>query len=167
MGRPEGEHRSAKREGIQTARLTPSTDATLLAFDFGTRRIGVALGTTRLGTARALTTIESERNDARFAAIDALVAEWKPDRLVVGLPLHADGTPHDLTARARRFARQLAARYRLPVTEVDERHTSELARSQLRAEGRGSREQRALRDAVAAQIILQAYLDSPHDDRAA
>jgi putative Holliday junction resolvase len=147
--------------------LTAFTDATLLAFDFGVRRIGVALGTTRLRSARALTTIESERNEARFAAIDALVAEWNPDRLVVGLPVHADGTPHDMTGRARRFARQLAARYRLPVVEVDERYTSELAASQLRAQGRSSRDERALRDAVAAQIILQAYLDTPHDDRTA
>jgi putative Holliday junction resolvase len=136
--------------------LSTFTDATLLAFDFGVRRIGVALGTTRLRSARALTTIESERNEARFAAIDALVAEWNPDRLVVGLPVHADGTPHDMTGRARRFARQLAARYRLPVVEVDERYTSELAASQLRAQGRSSRDERALRDAVAAQIILQA-----------
>jgi putative Holliday junction resolvase len=147
--------------------LSTFTDATLLAFDFGVRRIGVALGTTRLRSARALTTIESERNEARFAAIDALVAEWNPDRLVVGLPVHADGTPHDMTGRARRFARQLAARYRLPVVEVDERYTSELAASQLRAQGRSSRDERALRDAVAAQIILQAYLDTPHDDRTA
>jgi putative Holliday junction resolvase len=147
--------------------LTAPTDATLLAFDFGVRRIGVAIGTTRLGTARPLTTIESPRDDARFAAIDALIAEWHPDRLVVGLPVHADGTPHEMTARARRFARQLAARYRVPVMEVDERHTSELAAAELRAAGRGGREQRALRDAVAAQIILQAYLDTPHDDRPA
>jgi putative Holliday junction resolvase len=147
--------------------VPPSTDATLLAFDFGTRRIGVALGTTRLRSARPLTTIETERNDARFAAIDALVAEWKPDGLVVGMPVHADGTAHDMTARARRFARQLAARYRLPVAQVDERYTSELATSALQAQGRGGRDDRTLRDAVAAQIILQAYLDTPHDDRPA
>jgi putative Holliday junction resolvase len=130
------------------------TDATLLAFDFGVRRIGVALGTTRLGTARPLTTIDAEGNDERFAAIGALIDEWRPDRLVVGVPLHADGTPHEMTARARRFARQLEGRYALPVVEVDERHTTELART-------------ALRDAVAAQLILQAYLDAPHDDRPA
>ena len=142
-------------------------DATLLAFDFGARRIGVALGTTRLRTARALTTIDTERNDQRFAAIAALIAEWQPDRLVVGLPLHVDGTPHQMTARARRFAHQLAGRTGLPVVQVDERHTSELARSQLQADGRGGREHRALRDAVAAQLILQAYLDTPDDPRPA
>jgi putative Holliday junction resolvase len=145
----------------------PDPDATLLAFDFGARRIGVALGTTRLRSARPLTTIDTERNDQRFAAIAALIAEWQPDRLVVGLPLHADGTPHAMTARARRFAHQLEGRTGLPVVQVDERHTSELARSALQAEGRGGREHRALRDAVAAQLILQAYLDTPDDPRPA
>jgi putative Holliday junction resolvase len=145
----------------------PEPDATLLAFDFGARRIGVALGTTRLRSARPLTTIDTERNDQRFAAIAALIAEWQPDRLVVGLPLHADGTPHAMTARARRFAHQLEGRTGLPVVQVDERHTSELARSALQAEGRGGREHRALRDAVAAQLILQAYLDTPDDPRPA
>lgn len=143
--------------------MTTSTDATILAFDFGLRRIGVAIGTTRLRTARPLTTIDAEDNARRFAAIGALVEEWQPERLVVGVPLHADGTPHDMTARAQRFARQLAGRYGVPVLEMDERYTSELARSTLRAAGRGGREDRALRDAVAAQIILQAYLDAPHD----
>jgi len=138
-------------------------DATLLAFDFGTRRIGVAIGTVRLRHARALTTIEAEGNERRFAAIGALIDEWQPDALVVGLPLHADGTPHDMTARARRFARQLHGRYALPVFEVDERFTSELARSALREAGRGGRADRALRDAMAAQLILQAWLDTPHD----
>ena len=142
-------------------------DATLLAFDFGTRRIGVALGTTRLRTARALTTIEAEDNERRFAAIAALIDEWQPHALVIGLPLHADGSPHEMTARARRFARQLHGRHKLPVIEVDERFTSELARSALRQAGHGARDERGLRDALAAQIILQAYLDSPHDGAAA
>jgi putative Holliday junction resolvase len=144
--------------------ISPSfTDATILAFDFGSRRIGVAIGTTRLRAARPLTTIDAEGNARRFAAIGALIDEWQPERLVVGVPLHADGTPHEMTARARRFARQLAGRYGLPVFEVDERYTSELARSALREAGRGGREDRALRDAVAAELILQAYLDTPHD----
>jgi len=147
--------------------LATEPDATLLAFDFGARRIGVAVGTTRLRSARPLTTIDTERNDQRFAAIAALIEEWQPDRLVVGVPLHADGTEHGMTARARRFAHQLEGRYRLPVVRVDERHTTELARSVLQAEGRGGREHRALRDAVAAQLILQAYLDTPDDARPA
>jgi putative Holliday junction resolvase len=147
--------------------LDSSPDATILAFDFGARRIGVAIGTTRLRTARPLTTIECERNDRRFAAIADLIAQWQPQALVVGLPLHADGTAHDMTARARRFARQLAGRFGLPVHEIDERYTSELARAELRAAGRGGQAQRAEVDAVAARIILQAWLDTPHDDRPA
>ena len=143
--------------------MNPSTDATILAFDFGLRRIGVAIGTTRLRTARALTTIDVEDNARRFTAIGALIDEWQPERLVVGLPLHADGTPHEMTARARRFARQLEGRYGIAVVEVDERYTTELARSALRDAGRGGREDRALRDAMAAELILQAYLDTPHD----
>jgi len=143
--------------------LSDFPDATILAFDFGLRRIGVAIGTTRLRTARPLATIDTEDNARRFAAIGALIDEWQPERLVIGVPLHADGTPHDMTARARRFGRQLASRYRLPVIEVDERYTSELARSALREAGRGGRGDRALRDAVAAQLILQAHLDTPHD----
>jgi putative Holliday junction resolvase len=163
-GRPEGEHRSAKHEGFVSATLNSNPDATLLAFDFGVRRIGVAIGTTRLRSARPLTTIESERNDRRFDAIAGLIAQWQPKALVVGLPLHADGTPHEMTARARRFARQLAGRFGLPVHEVDERYTSELARAELRASGRGRAAHRAEVDAVAAQLILQAWLDTPHDD---
>lgn len=153
----------AKHEGSVSTPFAASPDATLLAFDFGTRRIGVAIGTTRLCSARPLTTIDAESNAARFAAIGALIDEWRPDRLVVGLPLHADGTPHDMTSRARRFARQLAARYQVPVIEVDERYTSELARSALKDAGRDRRADRGLRDAVAAQLILQAYLDTPDD----
>jgi putative Holliday junction resolvase len=147
--------------------LTTTPDAILLAFDFGARRIGVAIGNTRLRTARSLTTIDEERSDARFAAIAALLAHWQPQQLVVGLPLHADGTAHETTARALRFARQLRGRFGLPVLMVDERHTTQIAKAELAAAGRGGREHRALRDAVAAQIILQAYLDSPDDARPA
>lgn len=103
-------------------------DETLLAFDFGTRRIGVAIGTFaeggRLTTARALTVIEAEANAARFAAIEALIREWQPTRLLVGEPRHADGTAHDMTARSERFANQLRGRFKLPVEAVDERLSS-------------------------------------------
>jgi putative Holliday junction resolvase len=136
-------------------------DATLLAFDFGTRRIGVAVGSTRLGQARPLSTVEAEQAQVRFAAIAKLIAEWQPQALVVGLPVHADGTAHALTERARRFARQLHGRVELPVLLVDERHTSELAKQALAQAGRGGRAHRAERDALAAQLILQAYLDAP------
>src|SRR6185369_13503304 len=88
---------------------------TMIAFDFGERRIGVAVGESQLGLAHPLATITSERSQTRFDSIAALIAEWRPVTLVVGLPLHMDGTEHELTARARRFARQLEGRFQLPV----------------------------------------------------
>ncbi len=138
---------------------SPPREATVLAFDFGTQRVGVAVGNTLVRAAHPLATIARERTDERFAAIDALIADWRPQRLVVGLPVHADGTPHGMTARARRFARQLEGRFKLPVSLVDERHTTEDAEARLAADGRGGRRARADRDAVAAQLILQAYFD--------
>jgi putative Holliday junction resolvase len=138
-------------------------DATILAFDFGTRRIGVATGNTLTRTAHPLTTVEASHESERLDGIAPLIDEWRPDRLVVGLPVHADGTPHAMTARARRFATAIGARFALPVTLVDERWTSEVATIALRAAGRGGRDARAARDAAAAQIILQAWLDDTHD----
>lgn len=133
--------------------------STVLAFDFGTRRIGVAVGDTRTGLAHPLATIEREREADRFAAIAALVGEWRPARLVVGLPVHADGTPHETTARARRFGRQLAGRTGLPVDYADERYTTLAAAADLVDAGIRGREARGLRDRVAAQRILQGWLD--------
>src|SRR5204862_4026801 len=97
---------------------------TVLAFDFGTRRTGVAIGNTMIRIARPLTTISGEANAERFAAISRLIDEWRPGLLVVGRPLHADGAEHEMTARADRFARQLQGRFELPVVRVDERFTS-------------------------------------------
>jgi putative Holliday junction resolvase len=130
---------------------------TLLAFDFGTRRIGVAIGNRLLRVARALTTIDAEANAVRFSAIAALVEEWRPERLVVGRPVHMDGTGHAMTVRAERFARQLEGRFAIPVTAVDERLTTQEAKSLLAAYGRGA--DRGARDAVAAELVLQAYFD--------
>lgn len=147
--------------------MSSAADAgSILAFDFGTKRIGVAVGEMRTRIAHPLATIAEARGDERFAAIKALVDEWKPARLVVGLPLHADGAPHDTTARAQRFARQLEGRFGIPVTLFDERFTTQAARSAL-SEGRvRTRERRNVRDRIAAQIILQAYLDQvPADAR--
>src|SRR6266545_4714582 len=96
----------------ETQRLPPASagDATVLAFDFGTRKIGVAVGNTMIRVAHRLTTIRGDAPAARFAVIAALIAEWRPSQLVVGRPLHDDGTEHDMTARADRFARQLEGR---------------------------------------------------------
>jgi putative Holliday junction resolvase len=130
----------------------------VLAFDFGTRRIGVAVGNTIVRAAHPLATIDARTSADRFAAIHALIREWQPQRLVVGLPVHADGAEHEMTQRARRFARQLGGRFRLPVVEVDERHTTEAATSELAA-ARTGRGGRARRDEIAARVILQAYFD--------
>jgi putative Holliday junction resolvase len=131
----------------------------LLAFDFGTRRIGVAVGDTMLRSARPLTTIGAEANAARFAAIAKLIDEWQPARLVVGLPLALDGSEHEMTARCRRFANQLHGRFGLTVAFEDERLTSATAESQLRAAGRNLRRGKEAIDAVAAATILQSYFD--------
>jgi len=138
--------------------MMPTTNATVLAFDFGTQKIGVAVGNTLIRRAQPLVTIAADSNAAALAEIAALIEEWQPQALVVGLPTHADGAPHAMTAKARRFARALADRFGLPVTEIDERWTTEIAQSQLNRERRG-RAGRAHRDEIAAQLILQAYFD--------
>ena len=131
----------------------------MLAFDFGTRKIGVAVGNTVVRIAHPLTTIRDEARAPRFAAIGALLAEWQPRTLIVGMPVHADGTPHAVTAQAERFAQSLEGRYGLPVMRVDERFTTEVADADLHAAGvRGATRAKA-RDAAAAQLILQSWFD--------
>ncbi|MDK9723912.1 MAG: Holliday junction resolvase RuvX [Sterolibacteriaceae bacterium MAG5] len=134
-------------------------DGTILAFDFGTRRIGVAVGEMMLRTARPLTTISGEANAARFEAIGRLIAEWQPARLVVGLPLALDGSEHEMTARSRRFANQLHGRFRLPVEFADERLSSVAAEERLHARGVSTGRNKAAVDAEAAAVILQTYFD--------
>lgn len=137
------------------------TQGTLLAFDFGTKRIGIAVGNTFSGTAQPLITLHGEQNDQRFAAIAALIREWQPVALVVGLPRNDDGTPHQLTALCRRFANRLKGRFNLPTILVDERYTSAAASMQLNEQGIRGIRQKPLLDQVAAQQILQAYFDEP------
>ncbi|BEV72242.1 Holliday junction resolvase RuvX [Paludibacterium sp. THUN1379] len=136
-------------------------EGSALAFDFGERRIGVATGEALVGIAHPLCTIDTESNDERFARIAALIAEWQPQSLVVGLPTHADGTEHDMTRLARRFANRLKGRFALPVWLVDERHTSLLAESLLREAGLRGRKQKPVLDQVAAQAILQTWFEQP------
>jgi putative holliday junction resolvase len=142
-----------------TLRRPAERAGTILAFDFGRRRIGVAVGETTLGLAHPLATITADSDDDRLAAIGSLVREWQPALLVVGLPTHADGTAHAMTARAQKFAHRLEARFRLAVELVDERYTTEAATTALADAGVGVRRHKPVRDRVAAQIILQAYLD--------
>jgi len=132
---------------------------TLLAFDFGERYVGVAVGDTEVGMAHPLVTIDARGAAERFRAVAALIAEWRPTRLVVGLPLSLEGEAHELTRKAQRFARQLGGRFGLPVTLQDERLSSVEAESRLRAIGLGGRRHKDLTHPVAAQVILQAYLD--------
>lgn len=130
---------------------------TVLAFDFGTKRIGVAVGESLLGLAHPLAGIAEEATEPRFAAIARIIDEWKPRHLVVGLPLATDGAHHEPTRRAQRFARQLEGRFGLPVSLVDERYTSVEAEAEMRDAGahKAIREKRV--DSAAAQLILQQY----------
>lgn len=134
-------------------------EATLLAFDYGEKRIGVALGNSLTRSARPLTVLPNRNRDYRFEAIGKLIAEWKPDVLVVGLPSHPDGTPHAMTQQAKRFGNQLNGRFNLPVVWVDERYTSVDAEAQIRERGGDTGQV----DAEAASIILQQYLDELSD----
>lgn len=137
----------------------PPESIIVLAFDFGTRRIGVAVGNTLTGSTRPLAVLDAPAAPARLDAAAALVAEWQPGRVIVGIPVHADGTPHAMTRRATAFAGDLAVRIAVPVEHADERHTTALAQGRLDAE-RAGRGGRATRDAVAAQLILQGWLDA-------
>jgi putative holliday junction resolvase len=138
-----------------------STASTVLAFDFGLQRIGVAVGEAELGTAHPLPGVAARTQPGRFTAIERLVAEWKPSLLVVGRPLGEDGAPHEMTRRAERFARQLNGRFRLPVELVDERYSSAEVESRMRA-AFGSRKAAGLArgktlDSHAAQVILEQF----------
>ena len=138
---------------------------TVLAFDFGEKRIGVAVGDLSVRIAHPLATIAAEDNARRFDEIGRLIAEWRPVRLVVGLPMHPDGTEHELSRLSRRFARRLEGRFDLPVSLVDERFTSAAAESRLRESGAHARNLDKVLDAAAASEILQSWLESPAPDR--
>ena len=126
--------------------------STVIAFDFGLRRIGVAVGNTLLKQATPLALIDEPTNDGKFKAIGALLGEWQPDTVVVGLPLHPDGAEHEMSVRCRRFANQIHGRYGIPAVLVDERYTSAVLKQQ-----RGQHV-----DSDAAALILQQYFDQ-HD----
>jgi len=143
-------------------RSSPGTTArTVLAFDFGLQRIGVAVGEADVGTAHPLRGIVAHTQPGRLTAIDALVKEWKPASLVVGRPLGEDGSAHEMTRRAERFARQLHGRFGLPVALVDERYSSAEAESRMRQAYGGRKTVNLARgkalDSQAAQIILEQY----------
>ena len=134
--------------------------STVLAFDFGEQRIGVAVGEHLLASANPLTTIDNESNTIRFDVITALVKEWQPKLLVVGLPLSLNGTNNNVSQLCKKFARRLNGRFNLPVILVDERYSSVEASDMLNQSGIKGRAQKAMLDQVAAQTILQSYFDS-------
>lgn len=123
---------------------------TILAFDFGLKRIGVAIGNSMICQAKPLSVITETANEPKFAAISSLIKEWGASRIVVGLPSHPDGTEHEMSARCRRFANQVHGRFNLPVELVDERYSSAVI-----AARRGE-----VIDDRAAAIILQQYFDA-------
>ena len=131
------------------ARAEAAAPSLFLAFDFGTKRIGVASGNSVTRTATVLTTLAQVGEDARFVAIGKLITEWQPAALVIGVPRHPDGAPHDNTRRAERFARQLRGRFGLPVHEVDERYTTTEALASGAADV----------DAASAALILEQYFN--------
>jgi putative holliday junction resolvase len=132
----------------------------VLAFDFGEKRIGVAVGEWETRLAHPIETIAGEANAPRFARIGELIAEWRPIALVVGLPMDMDGEEHDMSRRCRRFANQLNGRFGLPVSLVDERLTSVEAERRLRESGLAVRDNKAAVDSLAAQEILQDYFST-------
>ncbi len=133
--------------------------STLLAFDFGEARIGVAVGNTELGIPHPVETIAFDDNERRFARIGELIAEWQPQRLVVGLPCHLDGTEHEMSRLARKFANRLNGRFNLPVDLVDERLSSAAASAALNETGLRGRRQKPALDQAAAMQILQSWFD--------
>ena len=165
---PAAEIRVEPNEGSAAAPLVGersqhSPIGTVLAFDFGERRIGVAVGELSLGMAHPLETIRAGSDAERIAAIGRLLSEWKPVLLVVGLPLRLDGTEHEQSARCRNFAKRLQARFGIETRLVDERLTSHSASLALAEAGIRGRRQKDMLDQVAAQHILDAFFASRHD----
>jgi putative Holliday junction resolvase len=127
---------------------------TVIAFDYGTRRVGVAVGNTELRASQALKTIAAANIDALFSEIERVLQEWQPGQIVVGLPMHPDGAEHEMTAKAKRFGNQIHGRFNLPVTWVDERYTSAILE--------GNPQMNDNLDAHSAALILEQYFAEHH-----
>lgn len=133
----------------------------LLGFDYGTKQIGVAVGQAVTGQARELCTLRAQNGVPDWAQVERLIAEWKPDAIVVGLPLNMDGTPSDMSARAEKFARRLNGRFNLPVHTHDERLTTFEAKGERMARGgQGGTYRDNPVDAIAAALLLQSWLEA-------
>jgi putative holliday junction resolvase len=145
-------------ENVYDAKIVLAS--TVLCFDFGEQRVGVAVGEHVLASANPLVTIDNESNEVRFEAISKLVKEWQPKLLVVGLPLGLDGSETSITQLCKKFARRLNGRFNLPVMLIDERYSSAEASDLLNQSGIKGRAQKEMLDQVAAQTILQSYFDA-------
>ena len=139
----------------------------MVAFDFGEKRVGVAVGDVSVGIAHPLATIDAEDSRSRFSAIAAIIEEWRPSLLVVGVPFHGENPNHTLERLARRFARRLEGRFGIATRLVDERLTSHAAEATLREQGVRRTKLKAALDEAAAQQILQAYFEALRAQRAA
>lgn len=133
---------------------------TILGFDFGTKRIGIAIGQEVTGTVNPLTTVHAVKQKPDWDSISKIIAEWQPDLLVVGLPLHMDGTEQEMTHAAKRFSNQLNGRYQVPVALMDERLSSNEAESIIneRSTSRSVFPDKAQIDMISAQLILQSWM---------
>ncbi len=134
----------------------------IIGFDYGTRRIGIAIGQTLTATARPLTIVSVKKRQINWADITTLIQEWQPDALVVGLPKHADGSDNTITAAVRRFSRQLHKRYQLPVHTIDETLSSVAAAEKMLSSPFSKKKNRKNLDAFAAQIILETWFTECH-----
>jgi putative Holliday junction resolvase len=136
----------------------PENDMTVMGFDFGMRHIGIAVGQTITRTAEALTSISAQQGIPDWKQIEKLIAEWKPDALVVGLPLQMDDSEQTVTRHARRFAQKLKQRFHLPVYDEDERLTTVEAREKLFSQGGYRALTKKAIDSMAAKLILESWL---------
>lgn len=154
-------HNSIRLKAINNDKtIQLSFQGSVLGFDFGLKRIGVASGEHVLGIAHPLTTLNAESNEDRFKLIEALIKEWKPSTLVIGLPLSLDGDEHEVTALCQKFARRMDGRFGLPIVMIDERLSSSEASQSLKELGVSGRKQKPMLDQIAAQLILQSYFDT-------
>ena len=141
---------------------------TLLGFDFGTKRIGIAIAQEVTGTANPLTTVTAIKHKPDWESISKIIKEWQPDLLIIGLPLHMDGSEQPMTQAARRFSNQLNGRYQIPVELMDERLSSDEAESIINEQS-GSRsrfQDKAQIDMISAQLILQSWMSLKKDEEA-
>jgi putative holliday junction resolvase len=132
----------------------------VLAFDFGLKRVGVAVGNHTMRIAHPLATLQADDRENLLQAIDALIKEWAPTLLIVGEPRHEDGRPHALATDVQRFVAEITSRTKIPAVLCDESFSSAIAAIMLRDAGVSGRKQKAKLDSVAAQEILQGYFDN-------